>query len=269
MKSDYNFIIIEDVPLQRENLIGMLSGRMDLCLVDSFETAEAAYQFLNNKENDPVDLIFLDIELPERNGLDFLSSIKNFSHKPRIIITTAYPKYAIPSFDYTDMVSHYVLKPIDGEKLNKAVDKAILDLQNEQIQSNIITNEITREPATRPFGYFSVADREIKLYFDELLYCEGANVNVKLVTVNHVYTTRGPLKSMALRLPEQLFRRVHDSFIINLSFVRAYTKRFDSLDIRHDDQEEGQVIPIGKKYRNEIKDLLSSGAFQSTFNPSV
>ena len=254
MKSNYNFIIIEDVPLQRENLIKMLLGRMDLHLVDSFETAEDAYQFLSDTQNESIDLIFLDIELPERNGLDFLSSIKSFTHKPKIIITTAYPKYAIPSFDYTDMVSHYVLKPIDGNKLNNAVNKAIIDLKNEQNPSIIKAEEIR---SSRPFGYFPVGDREIKLYYDELLYCEGANVNVKLISSHQSYITRGPLKTMEQKLPENLFKRVHDSFIVNLQYVRGYTKRFDALDIRHDDQEDIQVIPIGKKYREAIKELMS------------
>ncbi len=256
MKSSYKFIIIEDVPLQRENLTKMLSGRMDLHLIAAFETAEDAYQFLFDTKNDPIDLIFLDIELPERNGLDFLNSIKNFTHKPKIIITTAYPKYAIPSFDYTDMVSHYVLKPIDGNKLNNAVDKAIADLNNEQNQGTLNIEEIRRE-SSRPFGYFSVGDREIKLYYDELLYCEGANVNVKLISSHQSYITRGPLKTMEQKLPENLFKRVHDSFIVNLQYVRGYTKRFDALDIRHDDHEAIQVIPIGKKYRKEIKKLMS------------
>lgn len=255
MKSQYKFIIIEDVPLQMENLKRMLSGRMDLDLVDFFETAEGAYQFLCDDQNDPIDLIFLDIELPERNGLDFLSSIKNFAHKPRIIITTAYPKYAIPSFDYTDMVSHYVLKPIEIDKLNKAVGKAILDLKNEQ-SSNIASTDAVKDPV-RPFGYFSVGDKEIKLFHDELLYCEGANVNVKLITLHQEYFTRGPLKSMETRLPENTFKRIHDSFIINLDLVCGYTKRFDSLDIRHNEQEGSQAIPIGKKYRDSVRALLS------------
>ncbi len=254
MKRHFNFIIVEDVPLQRENLLGMLSGRMDLHHLASFETAEDAYGFLGDPANQPIDLLFLDIELPERNGLDFLNSIKNFTHKPRIIITTAYPQYAIPSFDYTSMVTHYILKPIETDKLNKAVDKAIAELRAGEAPEPAPPHYPVAE---RPFAYFPVADRELKVFFDELLYCEGANVNVKIVTIREAFLTRGPLKNIEKQLPPDTFSRVHDSFIVNLHLVRGHTKRFDALDLRHDDDNETHTIRIGKKYRNEFRNRMN------------
>ena len=87
MKNSYSFIVIEDVPLQRENLIGMLSGRMDLRLIDSFETAESAYQFLCNTKNESIDLIFLDIELPERKGV-VIPIGKKYRKEIKILLNT-------------------------------------------------------------------------------------------------------------------------------------------------------------------------------------
>lgn len=255
MKSSYNYIVIEDVPMQQENLLEMLSGRMDLNLLETFDTAENAYQYLSERDRESIDLIFLDIELSGRNGLDFLNSIKNFPYKPRVIITTAYPQYAIPSFDYSQMVSHYVLKPIEAGKLEKAIDKAILEIQQATPLPSLSSVVVAAEKE-RAFEYFSVGDKEIKIFHDELIFCEGANVNVKLITTTQTHMTRGPLKNIEQKLPETIFARVHDSFIVNLKYVRGYTKRLDSMDIRHPNQIETETIRIGKKYRETFKNLM-------------
>ena len=100
MKKQYTYIVVEDVELQRENLISLLNSRLDLQLIGSFANAKEAYDFLMQKEAAKPDVIFLDIEMPEVNGFNLLEAIKPICQKAKVIITTAFPDYAIKGYDY-------------------------------------------------------------------------------------------------------------------------------------------------------------------------
>lgn len=253
MKTYFTYIVVEDVPLQRANLIHMLSNRLDLKLLKEFDTARGAYNYLSEKGVDFPDLMFLDIEMPEVNGLHLLEATKKLPHQPRVIITSAHEEYAIPSYDYD--VSGYLLKPLEIEKLNKAIDKALHETQqNEEGKPEM-------DPISPSFGgveptsfLIQVGDRMFKINFEELIYCEGANNNIKVVTTNQVYETRRTLKNILEELPEAQFMRVHDSFIVNFSYLKSYTKRFTSLELCH--EQECHHISVGRKYRSILKARL-------------
>ena len=168
MKTFFTYIVVEDVPLQRANLIFMLNSRLDLKLLKEFDTARDAYNFLSDGDEEFPDLLFLDIEMPEVNGLHLLEATKKLARQPKVIITSAHEEYAIPSYDYD--VSGYLLKPLETEKLNKVIDKAIKDLQ----QSTSISTESESSAAffgnNAPTSFMiQVGDRMVKIYFDELI----------------------------------------------------------------------------------------------------
>ena len=128
--SHYTFIVIEDVALQREHLTELLQARLDLHHQASFENAEEAYDYLSEQAEDPPDLIFLDIEMPEASGFNFLEAIKHLGVSPQVIITTAFAEYAVKGYEYD--LSGYLLKPIEEEQLNRAIDKALRQLSPER-----------------------------------------------------------------------------------------------------------------------------------------
>ncbi len=253
MKTFFTYIVVEDVPLQRANLIYMLSSRLDLKLLEEFDTARGAYNYLSQEGVEFPDLLFLDIEMPEVNGLHLLEATKKLARQPRVIITSAHEEYAIPSYDYD--VSGYLLKPLEVEKLNKAIDKAIHELQQNT------DNHPESEGSPPAFGsiepasfLIQVGDRMIKIYFEELIYCEGANNNIKVVTNNQTYETRRTLKNILEDLPESQFMRVHDSFIVNLRYLKSYTKRMTSVELCSD--QTCYPISVGRKYRSMLKERL-------------
>ncbi len=255
MKTHFSYIVVEDVPLQRANLIHMLSNRLDLKLLGEFETAKDAYVYLSTEDVEQPDLLFLDIEMPEVNGLYLLEATKKFVNQPRIIITSAHEEYAIPSYDYD--VSGYVLKPLETEKLNKAIDKAIKELEQNVANKIEADTSMTGFNAVEvPSFLIQVGDRMVKIYFDELMYCEGANNNIRVVTINQTYETRRTLKAMLGELPDGKFIRVHDSFIVNLQYLKSYTKRFTYLELCY--EQDCYNIAVGRKYRVILKALLEN-----------
>ncbi|RMG83371.1 MAG: DNA-binding response regulator [Bacteroidetes bacterium] len=248
MKNKFTYIAVEDEPLQLTNLIETLDHRLDLQLLVSFESAREAFDYLSDPKKERPDLMFLDMQLPEINGLQLLEAIKHFSPKPKVIITTAFEDYAIPSYEFD--VSGYVVKPIDSAKLNKAIDKAIADLKNER----------KKHPGEAPFAsdndpadlFVKVENRMVRVLPDEIIYLEGANVNVKIVTTSESLLTRNTLKKMEALLPDEHFMRIHDSFIINLKFLKSYAANYAHVHL--DDRK--MPIPVGKKYRNKFKNRM-------------
>ncbi|MGB0930117.1 MAG: LytR/AlgR family response regulator transcription factor [Chitinophagales bacterium] len=253
MKTYFTYIVVEDVPLQRANLIQMLSNRLDLKLLKEFDTAREAYNYLSKEGTVFPDLMFLDIEMPEVNGLHLLEATKKLNLQPRVIITSAHEEYAIPSYDYD--VSGYLLKPLEIEKLNKAIDKAL-----HEVEQNAIIKEDSEASAVsfggvEPASFLiQVGDRMFKINFKELIYCEGANNYIKIITTSQIYETRRTLKNILKDLSESQFMRVHDSFIVNFRYLKSYTKRFTSLELCH--EQECYNISVGRKYRSVLKTHL-------------
>ncbi|MEZ4884282.1 MAG: LytTR family DNA-binding domain-containing protein [Chitinophagales bacterium] len=252
MKTHFSYIVVEDVPLQRANLIYMLSNRLDLKLLKEFETARDAYTYLSQEDAAMPDLLFLDIEMPEVNGLHLLEATKKFVHQPRVIITSAHEQYAIPSYDYD--VSGYVLKPLETEKLYKAIDKAINELKP-TVKDKQEASSLSSFGGAEPSSFLiQVGDRMVKINFEELIYCEGANNNIRVITINQEYETRKTLKSMSDELPDSQFFRVHDSFIVNLFYLKSYTKRLTAIELCY--EQDCYNVVVGRKYRANLKERL-------------
>jgi DNA-binding LytR/AlgR family response regulator len=200
-------ILIDDEPLAREGLRKTLSGISSIDLLDSFSNAIDAHDFLKNNET---DLLFLDIEMAALNGLDFAKSLIN---KPLIIFITAYPQYALDSYEI-DAID-YLVKPVRIERLLKAINKA------ENYLKLLLKNKEEPETTTIENDYvFIKSDRKfVKIFFKDILYIEGLKDYVVIQTGNKKLLTAMNIKTIHTQLPEKNFIRVSKSFIINTDHI--------------------------------------------------
>lgn len=247
MKHKYGYIIVEDVELQRENLIQLLSQSLDLQLLGSFENAEDAYDYLSNDPDPMPELMFLDIEMPESSGFNLLEALKRLSVDMKVIITTAFPDYAIKSYEYS--VSGYLLKPIDRNKLNLSIEKAIREMHAPPSHSMLPPEN---------GGYLMIKEKKrwIKLLYEEILYCEGANVDVRILTPGETFTIRERVKNLEQSLPPALFLRIHDSFIINQAYIKSYASNYTSVSLCFQSGSTLHTLNIGPKYREKFRRLM-------------
>ena len=227
-------IIIEDeIPAQRI-LKTYLEKLPNLELKGVFKAAIEANSYLNSSS---VDLIFLDINLPDLSGLDF---IKTVSDPPSVIVTTAYPDYAVESFEL-DTIVDYLVKPIPFERFLKAVNKARRVNQADQPTSNV---EAHQTPI-----FLNVDKTLHKIILENILYIESDRNYITLVTDSKRLTYIESLKSWKEKLDSDQFIQVHKSFIIN-------RKRVDKIvgNVLHIAE---QRIPIGRTYKQALLQKLN------------
>lgn len=217
-------IIIED-ELPAQNIIKNYIRKIpDLKLVNTFQTAISANTFL--KDN-TVDTIFLDINLPDISGLDFIKTIKN---PPKIIVTTAYPDYAVSSFEL-DTIVDYLVKPFSFDRFLKATSKVEKQLNTEtSIEKEII--------------YINVDKTIHKLYVEDILYLESDRNYVTFFTIDKKLTVIDSLKKWKDTLNEHRFVQIHKSYIINIKKIRKFTGT--SLFINN------EKLPIGRTYKKTL-----------------
>lgn len=217
-------IIVEDEPLARKVLEGYISKASFLELEGSFEDAIEAMEHLRGHH---VDLMFLDIHLPEVKGLTFL---KTLTDPPAVIITTAYHEYALEGYELN--VVDYLLKPFAFDRFLAAVNK--------------VKKRQTAEPS-KDYFFVNVQMKKVKIYFAEILFVESQKEYVKIVTGDSQYLTKMTTTELEGLLPPDLFKRVHRSFIISLSKVRSFNS--EAVEIA------GHNIPVGRAYRDVLKSL--------------
>jgi DNA-binding LytR/AlgR family response regulator len=221
-------IAIDDEPFALEILSDDIKKIVFLELITTFSSALDASAWLSTNA---VDLIFLDIQMPTLTGIQFLRTVPN---PPMVIFTTAYEQYALEGFELN--VIDYLLKPIPFERFLKAVQKAydLFELRKKE----------TPSPAALERGFLFVFSeyKEIKLYYDEILYVEGLKDYVKIFTKQFPkpILTRLNLKAIEAKLPPKGFCRVHNSFIVALNQITAIQKT--KIQIAKQD------IPIGNRY---------------------
>jgi DNA-binding LytR/AlgR family response regulator len=214
-------IIIED-ELPAQNILKTYIRKIpDLDLIDSFQTAISANTFL--KEN-TIDTVFLDINLPDISGLDFIKTIKN---PPRIIITTAYPDYAVTSFELETIVD-YLVKPFSFDRFLKAITK---------VEKQLNTKEIKEEGII-----FLNVDKTIhKIYIQDILYIESDRNYVTFYTTDKKLTIIDSLKNWNETLDESQFVQIHKSYIVNLKKTEKFTGT--NLFINN------ERLPIGRTFK--------------------
>ena len=236
-----NVLLVDDEPLAQEVLENHISKIPNVEISGKANNALQALEVLQEKE---IDLIFLDIQMPELTGIDFLKTLKN---PPMVVFTTAYPEFALDGFEL-DVVD-YLLKPISFERFLKAVNKAqeITNLKHQSVsETNFDKNE--------PDYMFVKADKKIvKIPFADIKYIEGLKDYVMIYTSDKRIITLQTLKHLEENLPSAIFKRVHRSFIVSLDKIKSVVGNSVEIDDRH--------IPIGKLYRDDLFKLVYDNKF--------
>lgn len=232
-----NCIIIDDEPLAREAVELLIKENSRLILKGSFNNARTATVFL--KDN-AIDLVFLDVQMPYINGIDFAKTIPR---NTLIIFTTAYSEYALDGFE-VDAID-YLVKPIEINRFKKAIDKAV------SYHSLLLNEEKENVEETGDDFIFVKSERRFqKVYYRDILFVEGLKDYVVVQTANKKIITKMYLKTMEELLPQNLFFRVNRSYIVNLQQIES----FDNNDVFIGNHE----IAIGNNYREAFFQIFAS-----------
>lgn len=230
-----NCIIIDDEEMARAILVQMISKESNIKILADFSNAMQAIKFLNQNE---VDLIFLDIHMPDFTGFDFIQTIKN---PPKIILVTSDKNFAIEAFEY-DCIVDYLVKPITEERFQKAIQKTT------SFKKSAILTTSQPEDNSKEF-YVNIDRRLIKIDIPSVTIIEAKGDYILIKTDSKNYTVHSTLKKIEDKLPQDLFLKVHRSFIIN-------TKKI--IDIEDNSVLIGKdVIPVSRSNRPELMKRLN------------
>ncbi len=236
MTEQIQCIIVDDEPVAREILETHLAKIDKIKIVASCKNAIEAFNAINMYK---VDLIFLDINMPEISGLSFAKSINQNS---KVIFTTAYREYAVDGFDLQAV--DYLLKPISFERLLQALNKYLNENTPFQYSETV---QIEEEKS----DYFFVrSDRKmIKISYAEILYIESLGDYLKIHLKDKSVVTRETIANIETKLPQQDFIRTHRSFIVAKSAIDSFTSEFVEIGKKQ--------IPISRSYKNEVVEKLT------------
>ncbi|WP_434035534.1 LytR/AlgR family response regulator transcription factor [Formosa sp. 4Alg 33] len=233
-----NCIIIDDEGTARAIISQLCTNLSHLNVLEEFPNALQAIKFLN--QND-VDLIFLDIHMPDFTGFDFIETIKN---PPKIILTTSDANFAIQAFEYECIVD-YLVKPITPERFQKAITKAV-SMTRTAVEIPTSDKDVA---ASGHHLYVNIDRRLIKIDIPSIYLVEAKGDYIHVKTEDKNYTVHSTLKKMAEKLPEDLFLKVHRSFIINIKKIIDIED--NSVLIKKD------VIPVSRSNRPELMKRLN------------
>jgi DNA-binding LytR/AlgR family response regulator len=237
-----NVIIVDDEPLAQDVLETYIEKISDLNLIKKCNNAFEANEAL--KQHD-IDLMFLDIQMPQLTGTDFLRSL---SKPPVVIFTTAYSNYAVDGFELNAI--DYLLKPISMERFLKAANKAIEQIELQRGGGSSL-NTSTEPDAD--FTFVKADKKLVKVTFSDVIYIEGLKDYVIIRQTNGRVVTLQTMKSLEEKLPEQIFKRIHRSYIVNINRIEALVGNMVEVI------EKGQPkhLPVGKNYRDELLELIN------------
>tara|TARA_B110000046_G_scaffold185984_1_gene231021 strand:- start:2473 stop:3174 length:702 start_codon:yes stop_codon:yes gene_type:complete len=227
-------IIIDDEKMARVITRTLCEQDSELNVVDEFSNAIQAIKFLNENK---IDLIFLDIHMPDFNGIDFIKTLKT---PPKIILTTSDPKFAIEAFEY-DFIVDYLLKPLRLSRFKKAIHKA----QNKRVEG--IKEKNNKVDNTNDF-YVNIDRRLIKIDLSSIYLVEAKGDYIHIKTDDKNYVVHSTLKKIEEKLPDSLFLKIHRSYVINIKKIIDIED--NSVLIKKD------VIPVSRSKRPELMKRL-------------
>ncbi|MDN3707415.1 response regulator transcription factor [Myroides ceti] len=218
-------IAIDDEPLALKIIEHHCSKIESISLEKTFTNQTEAIKYINKF---PVDLLFLDIQMPQNSGIDFY---KNLNKDLLVIFTTAYDTYAVEGFNVNAI--DYIMKPIGFSRFEKAVEKAVQQYKyktNTSQQDHLLIR----------------ADYKLnKIDFKDILYIEGLDDYIQIYLVNKPkIVARMSMKSVMEKLPEKYFLRIHRSYIVSIPCISAIQNKQIEL--------ENKIFPIGETYKNEV-----------------
>ncbi len=236
-----NCIIIDDEETARVIIEQLCDQVANLDVIESFSNAIQAIKFLNKND---IDLIFLDIHMPDFTGFDFIQTLKN---PPKIILTTSDKNFALEAFEYNCIVD-YVVKPITLTRFTKSIEKAktFVDKVSKIQQTDINTSENTISDTDL---YVNIDRRLIKINLSSISVIEAKGDYIQIKTDTKNYTVHSTLKKIQEKLPDHLFLKVHRSYII-------HTKKI--IDIEDNSVLIAKdVIPVSRSNRPELMKRLN------------
>ncbi len=237
MSKSINCIIVDDEPMAREILQTHLER---MSVVHIIKTCKNAIEAFNVLSTEQIDLVFLDINMPEISGLSFAKSItKNI----KVIFTTAYREYAVDGFDLQAV--DYLLKPISFERLQQAVDKFSHNLHQKEFHEPTIA-----EPQN-DFIFVRSDRRTVKINFSEIQYIESLSDYIKIHLINKVVITRETISNIEAKLPASRFLRVHRSYIVSILKIESFTNEFVEINKK--------ALPISRSYKVAVLNKLENG----------
>lgn len=233
----YQALIVDDEPLAINVVVRYLEGFEDFEIVDTCQNALDAFNVLDKK---PVDVIFLDINMPTMSGLDLIRNLKN---PPLVVITTAFREYAIDSFDLE--VIDYLVKPFSLDRFMNTIGRVKKRLAPTAAP---VSEQATSETNEPQHVFFKVDKRMVKVMLDDIIYIESLKDYVRIKTATESLINHNNLVSITEYLPEDKFIRIHRSFIIALDKVKAIEGNCVEID--------GKLLPIGRNYQKTVKKLI-------------
>ena len=226
-------IIVDDEPLAQQVIQNHLQKITKFELVSTCSNATEAMNALKSYE---VDLIFLDIKLPGMSGLNFLRTLKT---PPLIVLTTAYPNYALESYEFN--VIDYLLKPISFERFIKAINKII--------DNRLYTGAaIDKEDIFSDHIFIKSGSKFFKVNFSEIIYIQGMRDYLKIHTTEYRLVTHQTMNDIEKTLPAKMFIRVHKSYIVAVLHIKIIYG--NSIEI------DNITVPIGDSYKNAVMSLI-------------
>ncbi|GAF03901.1 LytR/AlgR family response regulator transcription factor [Saccharicrinis fermentans] len=227
-----NCIIIDDDKLSTKIIAEFVEKTDELNLIETYESAVDGINYLNGKHNAQIDILFLDIEMPEMTGIDVL---KTLNILPQVIIYSSQEKYALESYEYN--VTDYLLKPVTYPRFLKAINK----VKEKNEKSEDLTKNSTEI-------FIKNNSSLVRVKYEDILWIEALENYVVVNTFRDKYTIHFTMKAISDKMPSDKFVRVHRSFIVNLSKIKVIED--NSVVIKT--ESGSKVIPIGKSYKDQL-----------------
>ncbi len=233
-------IIIDDEMMARAIIEQYITSLSKIKVAGVFPNAITAMKYLNDNK---VDVIFLDIHMPDFNGFDFIKTIKNH---PKIILITSDKDYALAAFEF-DFIIDYLVKPITKDRFEKAISKLTNRSRAKELPQ-IIKGEVNTAKPTNDL-YVNIGNRLIKIDFSQITLIKAQGDYVEIKTESSSYTVHSTLKKLESKLPEKMFLRIHRSYIINTNKI---------IDIENNSVLVGrEIIPVSRANKSELLNRLN------------
>jgi DNA-binding LytR/AlgR family response regulator len=225
-----NCIVVDDEPLARKGMQMLIEQVPRLQLKGMFSSALEADEFL---KNNPVDILFLDIQMPKLNGMEFIKSAK---HSAKVIITSAYPQFAVDAFDLE--VADYLVKPIRFERFYKAINKIE---ENKNINPALTLKE-------EDYIFIRTERKYVRTNYNEIDYIEGLKDYVIVHCGNEKHMVASNLKTVHASLPENLFIRINKSYVINISRIKSVDNEWVIINSKQ--------LPVGENFKKAVFEFI-------------
>ncbi|MGB3800352.1 MAG: LytTR family DNA-binding domain-containing protein [Lewinella sp.] len=233
-------LVVDDEPMARRLLQQYIEQTPNLTLTGSIGNPLQALEVL---QENPPDILFLDVQMPELTGTSLLKVLKK---KPIVVLTTAYSEYALEGYELE--VTDYLLKPITFERFLKCMERINQILEPAQSAASPSAESISPALAAAQFFFVKDGTKSVRINFDEITHIEGLKDYVKIHTIGKRITTLQSLKKLMETLPAGKFVRVHHSYIVALKWME---------EVHRDEVIIGEVsVPVSDTYRKDLKEII-------------